>query len=133
MFDSKKLDSYFDEHNTFVAPRHKKSAFTFSWNRFIRLGFPCIAAALLGLMVVLPNIKKSVDIENNITLPRKSEMEKLHVEQVVGSFSVSTASVIICHYLLRLRSYPFGLYMCQSWESPPIRGYPESLSFHRHT
>ena len=58
MFDSKKLDSYFDGNNTFVSHRHKKSAFTFSWNRFIRLGFPCIAAALLGLMVVLPNIKK---------------------------------------------------------------------------
>ena len=83
MFDSKKLDSYFDGNNTFVSHRHKKSAFTFSWNRFIRLGFPCIAAALLGLMVVLPNIKKSAEIENNITLPRKNEMEKLHVEQVV--------------------------------------------------
>ncbi|MBQ8482547.1 MAG: LPS export ABC transporter periplasmic protein LptC [Alphaproteobacteria bacterium] len=48
-----------------------------------KLTLPCAAAALLGVMVVIPNVRKSVDLQDNITIPRKSEMEKLHIEQTV--------------------------------------------------
>ena len=82
MFDSKKIDAYFEGHKSLVA-RKDVAKQRFNWSRFVKLGFPCFAAAIFGVMMVLPNIKKSFDISDKITLPRKSEMEKLHAEQVV--------------------------------------------------
>lgn len=83
MFDSQKIDAYFEGKEKLVSRETKKVSVKFVWSRFIKLVFPCIAASLLGLMVVLPNIKKTADIKNDITLPRKNEMEQLHVEKVV--------------------------------------------------
>jgi LPS export ABC transporter protein LptC len=82
MFDSKKIDIYFEGKNSIASRKTRNNGTEFSWSRFIKLVFPCVAAAIFGLMVVLPNIKKSADISDEITLPRKSEMEKLHVEKV---------------------------------------------------
>ena len=82
MFDSKKIDAYF-EGRKLLTPEKRIVRSGFSWSRFVKLGFPCFAAAIFGVMMVLPNIKKSVDIRNEITLPHKNEMEKLHAEQVV--------------------------------------------------
>ena len=83
MFDSRKIDAYFEnvQSQNPVKNEYKRSAF--SWSRFVKLGFPCIAAAIFGVMIVLPNIKKSADIKDEITLPRKNEIEKMHAEQVV--------------------------------------------------
>lgn len=83
MFDSQKIDAYFDGAKTLSSPKRKNVRLSGLKSRFVKLGFPCIAAAILGVMVVMPNIKKSVDINDQIILPRKSEMEKLHAEQVV--------------------------------------------------
>ena len=83
MFDSNKLDSYFENSRPLKLAKKNNRSDTLSLARLIKLGFPCIAAAIFGVMVVLPNIKKSTDIKDGITLPRKSEMEKLHAEQVV--------------------------------------------------
>ncbi len=83
MFDSKKIDAYFEEKNTIAMRRKGGYGSHFSWSRFVKLIFPCVAAAIFGLMVVLPNIKKSANIQDQITLPKKSEMEKLHAEMVV--------------------------------------------------
>ena len=84
MFDMRDIDSFFEGSSTISSAKKKRSA-EYSLTRFIKLGFPCFAAALFGLMIVLPNIKKSADIRNDITMPRKSEIEKLHAEQVVMS------------------------------------------------
>lgn len=81
MFDSRKIDSYFEDSKA-SKPIYRKHS-ELSWSRFVKLGFPCIAAAIFGVMLVLPNIKKGVDIHDQITMPRKSEMEKLHAENVV--------------------------------------------------
>ena len=83
MFDSQKIDAYFNGAKPLASPKKKVARTTDVSSRFVKLGFPCIAAALLGVMIIMPNIKKSVDIRDQITLPRKSEMEKLHAEQVV--------------------------------------------------
>lgn len=83
MFDSRKIDSYFENAKAMSSSRGTDGQISFSWSRFVKLGFPCMAAAIFGVMVVLPNIKKSTDIKDELTLPRKSEMEKLHAEQVV--------------------------------------------------
>ena len=85
MFDSHKIDDYFENRNAFAQNNHHDKAKISGWTRFAKLGFPCVAAALLGLMIVMPNIRKSVELHNNITVPRKGEMEKLHMEETVFS------------------------------------------------
>ena len=85
MLNSHKIDAYFEDREAYT----KKNANTYlhpsGWTRFAKLGFPCMAAILLGLMVVIPNIHKSVELKDSITMPRKSEMEKLHIEETVFS------------------------------------------------
>lgn len=83
MFDSKKIDSYFDNKQNFELSDTGMQHKSVSWRRLFKLTLPCVAAALLGVMVVIPNIRKSVDLQDNITVPRKGEMEKLHIEQTV--------------------------------------------------
>ena len=77
MFDSRKIDAFFDEEKLLKRQIEESKPPISGWARFVKLGFPCIAALLFGLMVIMPNIKKSVDLRDNITLPRKNEMEKL--------------------------------------------------------
>lgn len=83
MFDSRKIDDYFNGKRQLDEIRYNNKPQTSRWLRFVKLGFPCVAAAILGVMLVMPNIKKSIDLQNNVTMPRKNEMEKLHIEQTV--------------------------------------------------
>lgn len=83
MSDLQKIDSYFDGKNGFEQLSLQLQPKGVSWRRVFKLGFPCLAAALLGVMVVMPNIRKSVDLRDNVTIPRKNEMEKLHIENTV--------------------------------------------------
>lgn len=85
MFDSRKIDAFFDGEKLLRRQIEESKPQVSGWARFVKLGFPCIAALLLGLMVIMPNIRKSVDLRDNITLPRKNEMEKLHMEETVFS------------------------------------------------
>lgn len=83
MFDSHKIDAYFEGERPFDNAKTEDKPAVSGWHRLIKLGFPCLAAAILGLMLVMPNIKKSVDLQDNITVPHKNEMEKLHIEETV--------------------------------------------------
>ena len=87
MVDSRKIDDYFDNDKIFADrfASKKNPPVLSGWMRFVKLGFPCFAALLLGVMVVMPNIRKSVDLQNNVTMPRKNEMEQLHMESTVFS------------------------------------------------
>ena len=87
MVDSRKIDAYFDNETAFDMPKKsvKQISVLSRWQRFVKLVFPCFAALLLGIMVVLPNIKKNIDLKNNVTMPRKNEMEQLHMENTVFS------------------------------------------------
>lgn len=87
MFDSRKIDAFFNGDKPFDNVKADNKPQTSLWLRFVKLGFPCVAAALLGLMVVMPNIKKSVILQDNVTLPRKNEMEKLHIEKTIYNFT----------------------------------------------
>lgn len=83
MFDSHKIDDYFDGEKPLDVGYQTQKPQESGFYRFAKLGFPCVAAALLGLMIVMPNIKKSIDLRDNITVPRKNEMDKLHMETTV--------------------------------------------------
>lgn len=83
MLDSGKLDSFFDDSRSLDFDYSGTKKRGIDWRRLFKILLPCIAAGLLGLMVVMPNIKKSVDLSENITMPKKGEMEKLHMEETV--------------------------------------------------
>lgn len=83
MLDTKKIDSYFDGKKNLSLDSSAVMPKKISWRRVFKLGLPCLAAALLGIMVVMPNIRKNVSLRDNITIPSKNEMEKLHIEQTV--------------------------------------------------
>lgn len=85
MVDSRKIDDYF-ANNRLLPRRPLPDKLRASrWIRFVKLGFPCVAAVLCGVMVVVPNIRKSVELNSGVTMPKKSEMEKLHMEATVFS------------------------------------------------
>ena len=83
MFDSKKIDAFFDGEKPFENQKSNDKVSISRSLRFIKLGFPCLAALLLGLMIVVPNIRKSAELQDITTLPHKDELEKLHVEDTV--------------------------------------------------
>ena len=87
MFDSRKIDSFFDGDKPFENMPTDGKAPMSKGLRFVKLGFPCLAALLLGLMVVVPSVKKNVDLQDRTTFPRKEELEKLHMEDTVFHFT----------------------------------------------
>ena len=89
MSDLKKIDSYFDDNQSFDIRTSAQLQSGVSWRRIFKLGLPCVAAALLGMMVIMPNIRKSTDLRDNITIPRKNEMEKLHIESALMKLDIT--------------------------------------------
>ena len=84
MFDSKKIDSYFSgeknlrkEDNSYLGRRAKIM-------RWVKLLLPSLAALLTGLLIVIPSLQNNIDdLAQDITRPRKGELEKLHMENTV--------------------------------------------------
>ena len=52
MFDSHKIDDYFDGKRPFENAKPDDKPKTSVWLRFVKLGFPCLAAAILGVMEI---------------------------------------------------------------------------------
>lgn len=81
MFDRSKLDSYFTGENL---PSKKKENNLSRHTKIIRLTkllLPCIAALLIGLLILFPSLKETKDeFSIDITIPKKGELEKLHME-----------------------------------------------------
>lgn len=83
MFDKEKLESFFNAKNF----QNKLETETNKRTKNIRrakLLLPCIAAALIGLLIVFPTLQQnSRDFSIDITRPKKGELEKLHMENTV--------------------------------------------------
>lgn len=81
MFDHNKLDSYFNGDNL---PKNNTKAEISRHTKIIRLVkllLPSIAALLIGLLILFPSLKTTNDeFSIDITLPKKGELEKLHIE-----------------------------------------------------
>ena len=85
MLDLKQLDDIFsNEHlsksvsaGDKVLSRQKKRA------RLVKITFPAIAAALVGLLAVWPALQDRGDFSIKISKPTKGEIEKLHVKNSV--------------------------------------------------
>lgn len=83
MIDSHKIDDYF-YGNSPLTEHHDASDSLDNRSRLIRrikLILPSLAAVLLGLLIFIPHLEQAKDtVRIDITLPKKGELEKLHME-----------------------------------------------------
>ena len=85
MFDLKQLDNLFNDDslkkqisaNEAVLQKQRKRI------RIIKICFPAIAAALIGILAVLPNLQERDEFSIQISKPTRQELEKLHMENTV--------------------------------------------------
>ena len=82
MVDYNKLDSFFSGN---IPPTQKDGATRHTKVvRRTKLILPCIAAALLSLLFIIPTLKKDLSkFAIDITRPKAGELEKLHVENTI--------------------------------------------------
>lgn len=78
--DIRQLDKYFDNNSTgqpsnrYVLSRYSRIV------KLTKIAFPAIAALLIGMLVIYPSLQKDTkDFKLDITLPKKGELEKLHI------------------------------------------------------
>ena len=97
MRDLKKIDSYFlppEPHNW-----HEKDSRTHHTKmvRMTKLMLPALAAMLVGLLILLPHLKKNItDMASDIITPLKGELEKFHMEN--GVFYVTDSKNIVNNF-----------------------------------
>lgn len=84
MFDKDKLDSFFEDKKS---PKNKKLSDISKHTKMVRMSkllLPAIAASIIGLLLIIPNLKEAVnELAFDITKPKLGELEKLHVENTV--------------------------------------------------
>ena len=81
MFDSKKIDAYFNADAPLLRKEQPHRNVRAERIRIIKLLFPAVAAVLVGLLMLFPYIKSAQkQIDFDVTLPKKGELEKLHIE-----------------------------------------------------
>lgn len=86
MFDFKKLDVFFAEDSLKKKGRENDRNIVRRTRavRLVKLLLPAVAAALAGLLIVLPGLQdRSGDLQLNIAKPKDGELEKLHMENTV--------------------------------------------------
>lgn len=80
------LDSFFNIDSG-LPPESRKDTVLNRHSRYVRMAkllLPSIAAVLLGVLLVLPNLQKDArDFKLDITRPQKGELEKLHVQNTL--------------------------------------------------
>ena len=86
MVNYRKIDSFFNgekplvSHDDTVLPKRVKLL------RVVKLVLPSAAAVLIGCILIWPSLKENATIPDlDVTLPKKGELEKLHMEQTVFS------------------------------------------------
>lgn len=81
MFDKSKLDAYFSGENINAGSKKQEMSRHTQIIRLTKLLLPSIAALLIGLLIIFPSLKETNDeFSIDITIPKKGELEKLHME-----------------------------------------------------
>lgn len=88
MVDYRKIDAFFNGEKQFElktgTPLNRRARVL----RFAKLAMPSAAALLLGGILLWPTLKdQTIVSQKDITLPKKGELEKLHIEQTVFSIT----------------------------------------------
>ncbi|MDR1694918.1 MAG: LPS export ABC transporter periplasmic protein LptC [Lactobacillaceae bacterium] len=81
MLEKNRLDTYFEDT---TSPKNKKLSDVAKHTKFVRLSklfLPIIAAAIVGMLLIIPALKEAADeIDLNFAKPKYGDFEKLHVE-----------------------------------------------------
>ena len=94
MFDSKKIDQYFERPITKNTPQNISMTQHGKYLRRAKLFLPAIAALLTGLLIIIPHLKKNInDLTVDLITPQKGELEKLHMEK--GNFYITDFKNIV--------------------------------------
>ena len=84
MFDSQKIDAYFNGEKNLRQQTETSLARRAKIMRWIKLALPCFAALLIGLLIIIPHLQNDGSrMDMDVTLPKKGELEKLHMEETV--------------------------------------------------
>jgi len=82
--DFNKLDSFFQTGDSNGKNKPRKKLNHGQRVRLAKLTLPCIAAFLLSLLVIIPQLRQQInEIKIDITKPKTGELEKLHVENTI--------------------------------------------------
>lgn len=82
MADFSDIDAFFNGKKLLVEQSSQRLTRRARVLRFLKLALPSAAAVLVAMVLILPSLKKeSVVADLDITLPKKGELEKLHIEQ----------------------------------------------------
>ncbi len=97
MFDSQKIDQYFIPEQTHPESAHKKHPSRQKIMRFIKMALPAFAALLIGLLIIIPTLKKDMnDVAADLITPKKGELEKFHMEK--GIFYITDYKNIVNNF-----------------------------------
>ena len=84
MFDSHKIDAYFNGEKNLRLQTETALSRRAKIMRWVKLVLPCLAALLIGLLIIIPHLQNDDSrFDMDITRPKKGELEKLHMEQTV--------------------------------------------------
>ena len=98
MADFRKIDAFFNGEAAFDNKEASKLSRRAQILRWAKLLMPSLAAVLIALLLLFPSLKDNDVVESlDVTLPKKGELEKLHMEQT--EFSITDKD-----YLARMRA-----------------------------
>lgn len=82
MFDTQKIDAYFNGEKDFTPRPKNPLARRTKIMRWIKIALPSAAALLIGMLIIIPSLQTEGEkLAIDITRPKKGELEKLHMEQ----------------------------------------------------
>ena len=88
MADFRKIDAFFNGEAAFDNKEASKLSRRAQILRWAKLLMPSLAAVLIALLLLFPSLKDNDVVESlDVTLPKKGELEKLHMEQT--EFSIT--------------------------------------------
>ena len=88
MVDYGKIDSFFNGEHLLEEKNSRRMSLKAKLIRSAKLIMPSTAAVLIALIMLYPSLKKDEVVANlDVTLPKKGELEKLHIEKT--EFSVT--------------------------------------------
>ena len=85
MFDLKQLDNLFNDNSLKKQISAKEAALQRQRKqmRIIKICFPAVAAALIGLLAIFPSLQERDEFSIQISKPTRQDLEKLHMENTV--------------------------------------------------
>lgn len=88
MSDFYDLDDFFNGKKTLDNKTGDQLSVRAKILRFLKLAMPSVAAVLVAMVLLFPSLKKNTVVSDfDVTLPKKGELEKLHIEQTEFSMT----------------------------------------------